>query len=86
MKRPGSAEGGGMLASLGGGSKGTGGPAVLKPLAPPPSYTPTQVSRYSLVLLVGPLHLALAADTPPKVMLAHPSKMVQSAALNPAML
>ena len=53
MKRPGSAEGGGMLASLGGGSKGTGGPAVLKPLAPPPSYTHTQVSRDSLVLLVG---------------------------------
>ncbi|KAL3160831.1 hypothetical protein ABBQ38_009236 [Trebouxia sp. C0009 RCD-2024] len=42
MKRPSSAEGGGMLASLGGGSKGTGGSAVLKPLAPPPSYTPTQ--------------------------------------------
>lgn len=44
MKRPGSAEGGGMLASMGGGSKGTGGPSVLKPLAPPPSYTPAQVS------------------------------------------
>lgn len=41
MKRPGSAEGGGMLASLGGGSRGTGGLA-LKPLAPPPSYTPAQ--------------------------------------------
>lgn len=48
MKRPSSAEGGGMLASLGGGSKGTGGSAMLKPLAPPPSYTPTQVSLCSL--------------------------------------
>ena len=47
MKRPGSAEGGGMLASLGGGNKSTGGPAVLKPLAPPPSYTPAQVSLHS---------------------------------------
>ena len=41
MKRPGSAEGAGFFANLG--SKGSGGPAVLKPLAPPPSYTPPQV-------------------------------------------
>ncbi len=41
MKRPGSAEGAGLFANLG--SKGSGGPAVLKPLAPPPSYTPAQV-------------------------------------------
>ena len=53
MKRPGSAEGGGMLASLGSGSKGSGGPAVLKPLAPPPSYTPTQVSFHSLCPVHG---------------------------------
>jgi len=41
MKRPGSAEGAGLFANLG--SKGSGGAAVLKPLAPPPSYTPPQV-------------------------------------------
>ena len=41
MKRPGSAEGAGLFANLGG--KGSGGPVVLKPLAPPPSYTPPQV-------------------------------------------
>lgn len=40
MKRPGSAEGAGLFANLGG--KGSGGPVVLKPLAPPPSYTPPQ--------------------------------------------
>lgn len=43
MKRPGSAEGNGLFANLGSSSKGVGGPAVLKPLAPPPSYTPPQV-------------------------------------------
>ena len=46
MKRPGSAEGGSMLASLGGGSRSTGAPTVLKPLAPPPSYTPPQVLQH----------------------------------------
>ena len=51
MKRPGSAEGGGKLASLGVGSKGTGGPAMLKPLAPPPSHTPTQVNFHSVSCL-----------------------------------
>ncbi len=45
MKRPGSAEGAGLFANLGG--KGSGGPAVLKPLAPPPSYTPPQVCPLS---------------------------------------
>lgn len=53
MKRPGSAEGGGMLASLGGSSKNTGGPAVLKPLAPPPSYTPPQVRHLPCLCAFG---------------------------------
>ena len=44
MKRPGSAEGNGLFANLGSSSKSSGGPAVLKPLAPPPSHTPSQVS------------------------------------------
>ena len=60
MKRPGSAEGGGMLASLGGGSKITGGPAVLKPLAPPPSYTPPQV-RHSPFIVLFVLECVLTA-------------------------
>lgn len=59
MKRPGSAEGGGMLASLGGGSRGTGGPA-LKPLAPPPNYTPAQVSLQFLCPACGQNTLDLA--------------------------
>lgn len=42
MKRPGSAEGNGLFANLGSSSKSSGGPAVLKPLAPPPSHTPSQ--------------------------------------------
>ena len=44
MKRPGSAEGNGLFANLGSSSKSSGGPAFLKPLAPPPSHTPSQVS------------------------------------------
>ena len=46
MKRPGSgsSEGGGLLAGLTSSSgSSSSGPAVLKPLAPPPSYSPGQV-------------------------------------------
>lgn len=49
MKRPGSgsSEGGGLLAGLAASSgSNSSGPAVLKPLAPPPSYSPGQVSDY----------------------------------------
>ncbi len=55
MKRPGSAEGAGLFANLG--SKGSGGPAVLKPLAPPPSYTPPQVR---LLFNIGWLETAVS--------------------------
>lgn len=72
MKRPGSAEGNGLFASLGSSSKGVGGPAVLKPLAPPPSYTPPQVSPQFILIIdassmfqLTDMHVLLQAERGP---------------------
>lgn len=59
MKRPGSggAEGGGLLSGWSGSSNtSSSGPAVLKPLAPPPSYSPGQVQLLHFILQQFSLH------------------------------